>query len=87
MTTGRTTIRLDQELLKEAKHTATASGRTLTQVIEDALRESFARKRSASQKRERITLPTFKGNGIRPGLDLYDSASLTEFMDKYDADS
>jgi predicted transcriptional regulator len=35
----RTTIRLDPHLLAEAKKLAAASGRTLTAVIEEALRE------------------------------------------------
>lgn len=35
----RPTIRLDDQLLKEAKQLAAQSGRSLTSVIEDALRE------------------------------------------------
>jgi hypothetical protein len=80
----RTTIRLDDELLKQAKRAAAASGRTLTKLVEDALREALAR-RQAGPRRERVTLRTFRGRGLRPGVDLDDSASLLERMDGPDA--
>ena len=80
----RTTIRINEDLLKEAKTAAAASGRTLTALIEDALRESLAR-RPSSAKREWISLPTFKGRGLRTGVDLDDSAGLLELMERADA--
>jgi len=39
----RTTLRIDPRLLREAKRIAAESGKTLTAVIEDLLRESLAR--------------------------------------------
>jgi len=81
----RTTIRLDDQLLNEAKRAALESGRTLTRVIEDSLREALARRRAAG-RRGRVTLPTFAGGGLRPGVDLDDSASLLEIMERSDAD-
>lgn len=80
----RTTIRLDDELLGEAKSAALASGKTLNQMIEDALREALARRR-AGKTRKRVTLPTFKGDGVLPGVDLNDSGSLLDLMDEWDA--
>jgi hypothetical protein len=76
----RTTIRLDDELSKEAKALAARTGRTLTSVIEDGLREALARYKRRPD-RARITLPTFKGKGLRPGVDLDDSAGLQDIMD------
>jgi hypothetical protein len=76
----RTTLRLDDALLREAKHLATRTGRTLTAVIEDALREMLARSRAGSE-RTRVKLPTFRGDGLRPGVDLDDSAALLDLMD------
>ena len=38
----RTTVRLDDELLSEAKQIAAKTNRTLTAVIEDALRQHLA---------------------------------------------
>ena len=76
----RTTIRLDERLLAEAKKLAAESGRTLTAVLSDALRETLARLQ-APGKRKRIRLRTVKGNGVRPGVDLDDTASLLELME------
>jgi Bacterial antitoxin of type II TA system, VapB len=75
----RTTIRLDDDLLAAAKRRAAERGTTLTAVIEDALRESLARR--APTKRARIELPRFCGEGVQPGVDLDDSAALRDLMD------
>ena len=76
----RTTIRLDDQLLARAKRAAHETGRTLTAVIEDALRESLDRRRD--RKRERpIKLRTVGGRGVQPGVDLDDSAVLRDRMD------
>jgi hypothetical protein len=76
----RTTIRLDDDLLRKTRALAAQTGRTLTAVIEDALREALARSR---QRRDqpRIALPTFKGNGLQPGVDLDDTVGLLDIMD------
>ena len=76
----RTTVRLDEHLLAQAKQHAVASGKTLTAVLEDALRESLAR-RVTSVKAKPIRLKTIKGNGVRAGVDLDDGASLLNLMD------
>ena len=80
----RTTIRLDDELLKEAKRIAAESDRTLTEVIEDSLRETFAR-RKAAVRQEKVELPTFGGGGLRPGLtweDLDSYGRMLEVMEE-----
>jgi hypothetical protein len=64
----RTTIRLDESLLREAKALAARTGRTLTAVIEDGLRETLSRQKKRHD-RPRAALPTFKGKGLRPGVD------------------
>jgi hypothetical protein len=76
----RTTVRLDEQLLAAAKKHAAESGTTLTAVLETALRESLAR-RSAPAKTRRLRLKTFRGGGVRAGVDLDDSASLLDLMD------
>jgi hypothetical protein len=76
----RTTINLDNDLLASAKKVAAESGRTLTDVFEDALRESLARRREA-RTRAPIALPTFRGSGTLPGVDLDDSAALLDLME------
>jgi hypothetical protein len=76
----RTTVRLDDHLLAEAKKIAAESGRTLTSVLEDALRESLAR-RTVREKRTRVRLKTVSGDGVRPGVDLDDTAALLDLME------
>jgi len=76
----RTTVRLDDDLLRQAKALAARTGRTLTAVIEDGLREALARNRRR-QERPRVALPTFKGKGLQPGVDLDDTAGLLDIMD------
>jgi hypothetical protein len=75
----RTTIRLDDDLFRRAKETAARTGRTLAEVIQDALRENLAR-RDAVEDEERLPLPTFEGDGLLPGVDLDDTASLLDLM-------
>jgi hypothetical protein len=76
----RTTIRIDEKLLKEAKLRAARQGKTLTAVIEDALRESLARQHG-TQSRKQVRLVTFGGKGLHPGVDLDDSAALLALME------
>ena len=77
----RTTINVDDQLLMQAKAQAAASGVTLTQLIEDALRESLIRRESV-ENRGRVRLITMKGTGTRPGIDLDNSQSLLEIMER-----
>ena len=79
----RTTIKIDDQLLAEAKARAAASGRTLNSVVEDALREAIARRPAAGAHRP-IELPTFGGSQLRPGVDLDDSAGLLDLMEGSD---
>ncbi|MEW6225260.1 MAG: CopG family transcriptional regulator [Chloroflexota bacterium] len=76
----RTTVNIDARLLIEVKTLAARTGRTIGEVIEDALRASLAR-RQASGEPERVRLPTHPGGGARPGVDLDDTAALLDLMD------
>ena len=76
----RTTIRIDDHLLKEAKKAAMASNLTLTALIEIALKEKLMKQKTPKEKKS-INLVTFKGQGIHPGVDLDDSASLLDLME------
>jgi hypothetical protein len=75
----RTTIRLDERLLAEAKKHAAETGRTLTAVIEDALRAAVAR-RADQATRKPVRLKVVGTGGVRPGVDLDDSAGLADVM-------
>ena len=76
----RTTIRIDDALLRDAKTLAAQTGRTLTAVIEDSLRVCLAT-RSRHGAKHQVRLPTRGGNGVLPGIDLDDSAALLDAID------
>jgi hypothetical protein len=78
----RTTLRIDDELLRKAKRIAVESDRTLAQVSEDSLRETFARKSVA--KDQRTALPSFCGQGLQPGVKLDSNAALLDLMEAFD---
>lgn len=78
----RTTIHLNDALLVDLKRLAGETGRTLTTVIQDGLRESLSRRRN--MERGRVELPLFHGTGLLPGVDLHDSSSLLEHMERDD---
>ena len=79
----RTTIRLDDDLLVSAKRAAVERGTTLTALIEDALRRALAPE--PTRTRRPFSLPTFRGDGLQPGVDLDDTSSLLDLMDERDA--
>jgi hypothetical protein len=79
----RTTLRLDDRLLAEVKKLAIDTGRTFTQVVEDALRVTLAQ--SKQQKRAKpIKLHTCGGKGLQPGVDLSSNAAVQDLIDEYD---
>jgi hypothetical protein len=75
----RTTVRLNPRLLAEAKKLAAETNRSLTKLIEDALREVVARRRRGA--RRAVSLTIVGGRGVNPGVDLDDSASLLSGME------
>jgi hypothetical protein len=75
----RTTVNLPADLLAEAKGRAAREGRSLSEVVGDAVRSSFAR--SGATGREPVELPSFDGGGLQPGVDLDDSAALLDLME------
>jgi hypothetical protein len=77
----RTTVRLDQALFREAKKYAAETGRSLTAVIADSLRESLGRRRKAPKNRS-VRLPTFGGGRILPGINLDKTSELLGRLDE-----
>ena len=78
----RTTIHIDDQLFAEIKRIAADTGTAPAAVIQDALRDSLSRRRSA--ERPAIELPLFHGTGVIPGVDLSDSAALLGLMIRAD---
>ncbi len=75
----RTTIRIDDALYRKVKARAAQTGRTVGDVIEDAVRAAM-RPRSR-QRAELRPLPVFGGSGLMPGVDLTSNETLRELMD------
>lgn len=73
-------MRLDDALLRDAKAHAARTGRTLTAVIEDALRASFQRAEARPPRAIPVFRPTGQ-RGLQPGVDLSDSAALLDLME------
>ena len=80
----RTTIRLDEDLLSQAKALAAAQRCSLNSIIENALREALQRQLQTGRQK-RIRLMTMKGKGVQPGVDLDDSSDLLDLMDRADS--
>jgi hypothetical protein len=66
----RTTVRIDDELLADAKAFAAERHRSLNSVIEDGLRQLLSTARLA-KSRPQAELPVFGGEpGLQPGVEL-----------------
>lgn len=81
----RTTLNLDDELHARLKQLSASSGRTLTEVLEDAIRGHLEDVAAAADQ-EPPTLPAFDGGarpGVRAGVDLDDTKALLDLMDTY----
>jgi len=77
----RTTVRLEDALLDQAKREARRRGLTLTALLEQGLRLVLARARPA-RRRPPVTLPVCQaGGGTCPGANLDDSAALLDLME------
>jgi hypothetical protein len=76
----RTTVTIDDDLYRRAKSTAAATGRSVGELIEDALRDALAPRPGGNQAR--VTLPTVRGGGPMPGVDLDSNAALLDLMDE-----
>ncbi|MDZ7733643.1 MAG: ribbon-helix-helix protein, CopG family [Acidimicrobiia bacterium] len=78
----RTTIRIDDDLYRRAKARAVEQGRSVGELIEDAVRMALRPPRTSSA--DLPDLPVFGGSGTLPGVDLADARSLRDLMDDDD---
>jgi hypothetical protein len=76
----RTTINISEQVYREAKARAATTSQTVSQLIEDAVREALRPKPSGS--RVTAPLPVFGGSGVLPGVDLGDRRALLEEMER-----
>lgn len=78
----RTTVRLDEGLLREAKAEAARRGETVTALIEKGLRLVVAGSRR-HVRRARVRVPVSAATGgTRPGINLNDSDALFDLLDQ-----
>lgn len=75
----RTTIDVNDELLRAIKVYAAGERMTLKAAFERALRGLLAGPAAADA--DAPPIPVYGGRGVQPGVDLADSATLQEIMD------
>ena len=75
----RTTLDLDDEIMRSLKRRSADTGRTLTSLVEEALRSLLQRgaRLEPGYRLEWIVVP----GGARPGIDLSDRDALMDTMD------
>lgn len=76
----RTTLDIDDILLKKAQVLARKTHQTLTGVIEEALRQTLAGTAPPGAPGHKLTLKTVSGT-LLPGVDISDRDSLYERME------
>jgi hypothetical protein len=77
----RTTVRLDEHLLDQAKREAHRRGETLTSLIEKGIRRELANGQNG--KRPWVKLPVGRRTGpFAPGLDINSNAAIQAFLDE-----
>jgi len=80
----RTTLTIDSRVLAEFKKRAAETHRTISGLIEDALREHLSRERDQAATKP-LDFPIVGGDGVTPGVDLSSNAALTDFVDRADS--
>jgi hypothetical protein len=77
----QTTIQLDDALLAQATKLAREKGYDLSHLIEETLRDKIAPTPPIAPQ-PFLRLTTVPGEGIRPGVDLNNSAALLTLMEQ-----
>jgi len=75
----RTTVSIDDDVLRTAKRRAADEGRTLGELITESLRERLARRPAAG--RDRYAAVTSGEGGPLPGVDITNNAAVRDLMD------
>jgi hypothetical protein len=78
----RTTVRLRDGLLKQARKYAAEHDTTLTSMLDQGLRLVLREEPPAYKTREKkFRLTTFKGTGLRSGIDPTSNAAMLDIAD------
>jgi len=76
----RMELDLDVGLLRQAEKLAIETGTTLTELVSDALRERLARRQGI--RSTAAAIPTFRGRGVHPGIELSNNAELLDYVER-----
>ena len=76
----RTTLTIDAAVLSEFKRLAADTHRTLSGVIEEALREQLVIRRALGSASP-ADLPVVRGGALLPGIDLASNAAIQRLLD------
>ena len=74
----KTTLNLDDDLMRALKQRAAETGRTMTSLVEEAIREILAG--HSAPRTEEFRWVTVRGR-IQPGIDVADRDSLIDAME------
>ena len=77
----RTTLNINDTLLKEAKKCSIERNCSLGEIVDEALRLSLMTQSKSGSTAIVRPLKTFAGSGIQPGVDLSSNGSILETMD------
>jgi hypothetical protein len=77
----RTTVRLDDGLLEQAKAEAREKRKTLTSLIEEGLRLVLANGGTRARGKKIVLPVSRERGGVLPGVDLDSNASLLDVME------
>ena len=81
----RTTVTIDDNLLRQAKVIAAKRGNSLKTVVEEGLREVIRLDKQSAKDDRRPPLVIHKTGGIMPGINLDRTSELLTQMDEWDA--
>ena len=77
----RTTIDVDDALMLELKRIAAETRTSLKALIEDAIRVSLSQREAGGKRAARQAVLTFRGNGVRPGVNIDSMRELLDIME------
>jgi hypothetical protein len=77
----RTTVTIRDDLLRRARRVALQRSCTLSELVEESLQRALSGQQ-ASARTKPTRLPTFRGRGLQPGVDLDSSAGILEMMEE-----
>jgi len=78
----RTTLTIDDALLKRTKEAALRNNRTVSAEVEEALRTSLATSSRSTRPTKFKPFRTQSGRGVQPGVDLHSNQELAQLMDE-----